>query len=156
MNPLVEIIKESVREVLGTYTGQEPVFKEKFLRENEIAFGEVSAVAGLAGEKSKGAFIVSFSREALFTIVGALFGERPTELTEEVVDAAGEMANMICGAFRRKFQEKGISLKASTPSLVTGKGHQIRLLCHSPHLVLKFELDGHPVVVEFCLDKVAS
>ncbi len=154
MNPLVEAIKESVREVLMTYTGAEPEFKKQFLRENEVSFGEVSAIAGVTGEKVKGVFIVSFAKETLFKIVGSLFGTQPTDLTDEVIDAAGEMANMICGVFRRKFAEQGIHLKASTPSMVTGKDHRIHALCKSPNLVLLFELEGHPLVVEFCLDKV--
>jgi len=153
MNPIVEALKESVREVIVTYTGAEPVFKKLFLRDNEVSFGEVSAVVGLAGEKVKGAFIVSFSKEVLFRIVSALFGSAPQELNNEVEDAAGEMANMICGAFRRRFEKQGVTLKAATPSLITGKDHHIQPLCKSPHLVLLFELEGHPLVVEFCLDK---
>ncbi len=154
MNPLVEAIKESVKEVIGTYTGIEPVFKKQFLRENEVAFGDVTAITGVTGEKVKGVFIVSFSKEVLFKIVAALFGAAPSELSAEVVDAAGEMANMICGSFRKRFAEQGVHLKASTPSLVTGKDHHIHPLCKSPNLVLLFEVDGHPLVVEFCLDKI--
>jgi len=154
MNPLVEALKESVKEVIGTYTGVEPVFKKQFLREDEVSFGEVSAVLGVTGQKVKGVFIVSFSKEVLFKIVSALFGSAPSEINSEVVDTAGEMANMICGAFRRRFEKQGITLAASTPSLITGKGHHIQPLCKSPNLVLLFALEGHPLVVEFCLDKI--
>ncbi len=153
MNPLVETIKQAVCEVIGTYTGENPVLKRQFVKQDKIALGEVTAVAGLTGEKATGAFVVSFSREALFKIVATLFGYTPQDITEEVEDAAGEMANMICGAFRRRFEQRGISLKASTPSIVTGKDYHVHTLCKSDALALEFELNGHPIVIEFCLDK---
>jgi len=129
------------------------VLRRQFVKQDKVALGEVTAVAGLTGNKVSGAFVVSFSREALFKIVCALFGSCPREITEEVEDAAGEMANMICGAFRRRFEKQGITLSASTPSIVTGKDYHIHTLCKSDLLALEFDLSGHPLIVEFCLDK---
>ncbi|WP_297056330.1 chemotaxis protein CheX [Thermosulfurimonas sp.] len=153
MNPLIEALKESVEEVIGVYTGTPPVLKNYSTRQNEFPLGEITAIAGLTGEKVSGAFVVSFSKEALFKILEALFGSAPTEVTDEVEDAAGEMANMICGAFRRRFEQQGISLSASTPSIVTGKDYRLHTLCKSDHLVLEFELNGHLLALQFCLDK---
>ncbi len=153
MNPVIETIKEAVSEVIGTYTGENPILKRRFVKQDKVALGEVTAVAGLTGNKVAGAFVVSFSREALFKIIAALFGYTPQEITEEVEDAAGEMANMICGAFRRRFEKQGITLTASTPSIVTGKDYHVHTLCKSEILALEFELGGHPIIIEFCLDK---
>ncbi|QJA05383.1 chemotaxis protein CheX [Thermosulfurimonas marina] len=153
MSKLVNFIKEAVEEVIGTYTGKIPRLTRNFLKDHRVAFGEISAISGLTAEKASGAFVVSFSREALFEILASLFGTAPSEITPEVEDAAGEMANMICGAFRRRFEKEGISLSASTPSIVTGKDHTIHPLCRSSVLAVEFQLEGHPIIVEFCLDK---
>ncbi len=152
---IAEAIKESVTEVISTYTGKTPELVETKVRTDNVGLGEVSSIVGLTGEKIKGAFIVSFQQELLFSIVEALFGSRPSEINQEVLDAAGEITNMICGGFRRRFEKFGPSLKASVPSMVTGKNHTITALCHSPRLVFKYKVDDHFLIVEFCLDKQA-
>ena len=153
MSKLVDFIREAVEEVIGTYTGKVPRLTRNFIKDNQVAFGEISAVSGLTAEKASGAFVVSFSREALFEILACLFGASPGEITPEVEDAAGEMANMLCGAFRRRFEKEGIALSASTPTIITGKDHTIHPLCKSKVLAVEFQLEGHPIIVEFCLDK---
>jgi len=153
MSKLVDFIREAVEEVIGTYTGKVPLFTRNFVKDDQVAFGEISAVSGLTAQKASGAFVVSFSREALFEILKALFGSAPEEITPEVEDAAGEMANMICGAFRRRFQKEGITLAASTPTIITGKNLSIHPLCQSKVLAVEFKLEGHPLIVEFCLDR---
>ncbi len=150
---IANAIKESVVEVIATYTGKTPELVDTIVRTEKVALGEISAIVGLTGEKLSGAFVVSFDRKLLFSIVAALFGEAPQEINQEVLDAAGEITNMICGGFRRRFEKFGPSLKASVPSMVTGKNHTITTLCKTPRLVFKYKVDDSFLVVEFCLDK---
>lgn len=150
---VVDALHEAVKEVLQTFTGQEPSPEKIFVREEPEALGEVSAVVGLTGKNFSGSFIVSFKKDCIFQIVASLFGQPPENINEEVRDAAGEMANMICGAFRRRFEQQGISLQASTPVVVAGKDHTLKILCHSKRLVIPYSLNGTQLFVEFCLDK---
>ncbi len=150
---VVEALHEAVKEVMATLTGQTPVPEKTFVRDEPEALGEVSAVVGLTGTNFTGSFIVSFKQECIFQVVASLFGQAPDKINEEVRDAAGEMANMICGAFRRRFEQQGISLQASTPVVVTGKDHTLKILCHSKRLVIPYSLNGSNLFVEFCLDK---
>jgi len=150
---VVEALHDSVNEVITTFTGASPTPEKSFVRGESVALGEVSAVVGLTGKGFTGSFIVSFYKDCIFDIVAALFGQRPSDITEEVKDAAGEMANMMCGAFRRRFEEKGISLQGSTPVVVTGEKHSLDILCKSQRLVLPFALNGSKFFIEFCLDK---
>ncbi len=150
---VVEALNESVKEVLMTFTGAAPEPEKSFVRGEPEALGEVSAVVGLTGKGFTGSFIVSFEKDCILGIVEALFGQRPEEINDEVRDAAGEMANMMCGAFRRRFEEKGISLQGSTPVIVTGEKHVLDILCKSNRLVIPFVLNGSKLFIEFCLDK---
>jgi chemotaxis protein CheX len=150
---VVDALHEAVKEVLQTFTGQAPSPENSFIRDEPEALGEVSAVVGLAGKSFTGSFAVSFQKECIFQIVASLFGHTPQEINEEVRDAAGEMANMMCGAFRRRFEQQGISLQASTPVVVTGKDHTLKFLCQSKRLVIPYSLNGARLFVEFCLDK---
>ncbi len=150
---VVEALNESVKEVLMTFTGAVPEAEKSFVRGEPEALGEVSAVVGLTGKGFTGSFIVSFQKDCILSIVEALFGQRPEDINDEVRDAAGEMANMMCGAFRRRFEEKGISLQGSTPVIVTGEKHVLDILCKSNRLVIPFALNGSKLFIEFCLDK---
>ena len=150
---VVKALQESVEEVLKAYTGLSPKAGKAFVRTDPVALGDVSAVNGLAGSGFTGMLTVTFTKEAIFKIVGLLFGSAPKEINEEVRDAAGELANQICGAFRRRFEENGFSLQAAVPVIVTGEKHSITPLCSSQRMAFPFELDGASLVVELCLDK---
>lgn len=153
MSTVLEALVSSVEEVIKTYTGLKPVAGKPFVRTEPQALGDVSAVNGLAGSGFTGMLTVTFTEECLLKILSVLFGSKPQGLNEEVCDAAGELANQICGAFRRRFEEQGISLQAAVPVIVTGKGHSITPLCTSQRMAVPFEVDGAKMVVELCLDK---
>ncbi|NPB09475.1 MAG: chemotaxis protein CheX [Thermodesulfobacteria bacterium] len=150
---VIDALNEAVKEVLMTFTGAAPTAEKSFVRGEPEALGEVSAVVGLTGKGFTGSFIVSFKRDCILGIVEALFGQKPGEINEEVKDAAGEMANMMCGAFRRRFEEQGISLQGSTPVVVTGEKHVLDILCKSQRLVIPYSVNGSKLFIEFCLDK---
>ncbi|MCS7198968.1 MAG: chemotaxis protein CheX [Caldimicrobium sp.] len=154
-NTIAEAIKEAVSEVIGTYTGQSPQLIATEARKEDFALAEVSSIIGLTGEKLQGAFVVSIERELLFMIMETLLGHRPSDLDQEALDMAGELSNMICGAFRRRFENFGTTLRASVPSMITGKDYKIHSLCKSPRVTFKFKIGDHPLFVELCLDKLS-
>ncbi|MFN3567399.1 MAG: chemotaxis protein CheX [Caldimicrobium sp.] len=154
-NTIAEAIKEAVTEVISTYTGQKPELTGTEARKEDFALAEISSIIGLTGEKLQGAFVVSLERGLLFQLMEALLGERPSDLTQEALDMAGELTNMICGAFRRRFEKFGATLKASVPSMITGKDYKIHSLCKSPRVTFKFTVLNQPLYIEFCLDKMS-
>ncbi len=149
-----DAIQASVTDVLGTYLGKQPNLKATEVRKENFALGEITSIIGLTGEKVQGAFVVSLDRELLFEIMKVLLGEAPSEVNDEALDMAGELANMICGSFRKRFEQMGTTLKASVPSMITGKDYQIHALCKTPRVAFKFEIDGKHIFIEFCLDKI--
>ncbi len=150
---IAEAIKEAVSEVVATYTGNTPELVGTEARKEDFALAEISSIIGLTGEKLQGAFVVSMERDLLFEFMKALLGESPADLTDEALDTAGELSNMICGAFRRRFETFGATLKASVPSMITGKDYKIHSLCKTPRVTFKFKVGEHFLYVEFCLDK---
>jgi len=154
-NTIAEAIKEAVSEVVSTYTGNSPELMATEARKDDFALAEISSIIGLTGEKLQGAFVVSLDKELLFEFMKLLLGESPTELNQEALDLAGELANMICGAFRRRFENFGATLKASVPSMITGKDYKIHSLCKTPRVTFKFKIGDQFLYVEFCLDKIA-
>lgn len=154
-NTIAEAIKDALEEVVKTYTGITPNLQETIVRKDEdlVALGDISAIIGLTGEKVSGVFVVSFKKDLLFYFMKMLFGEEPKEINQEVLDAAGEIANMICGGFRRRLENFGPSLRASVPSMVTGDNHRIHSLCKSPRISFVYKVNNSSLIIEFCLDK---
>ncbi len=153
-NTIADAIKEAVREVIATYTGSNPELIDTSARKEDIALAEISSIIGLTGEKIQGAFVVSLERNLLFKLMQALLGEVPSDLNQEALDMVGELANMICGAFRRRFEKFGTTLKASVPSMITGKDYKIHSLCKSPRVTFKFKVEEDFLFIEICLDKI--
>uniref|UniRef100_A0A832GNG2 Chemotaxis protein CheX n=1 Tax=Caldimicrobium thiodismutans TaxID=1653476 RepID=A0A832GNG2_9BACT len=154
-NIIANAIKEAVSEVITTYTGNNPELVGTEVRKEDFALAEISSIIGVTGEKLQGAFVVSIEKELLFKLMQILLGEAPQELNQEALDMAGELANMICGAFRRRFENFGTTLKASVPSMITGKDYKIHSLCKSPRVTFKFKVDNSHLYIEFCLDKLS-
>jgi chemotaxis protein CheX len=83
---------------------------------------EISGVVGLSG-RAKGVVVLSFCREAALAATEALLGERPKEIGPEVVDAIGELANIVTGNAKAKLEHLNLSM--SLPTIVVGKWHAI-------------------------------
>jgi len=81
-----------------------------------------------------------------------VLGENVEEINKDVIDAGGELTNQICGVFRREFEKTGITLQASVPSIVTGKGHKIEIPSKIPRMVFSYQIDGNKdLIIEFGL-----
>ncbi len=153
-NTIAVAVKEAVDEVMNTYLGVRPELLGTEARKEDSVLGEINSIIGLTGDRLQGAFVVSLNRDLLFKLMETLLGDAPQELNQEALDMAGEVANMICGAFRRRFENFGATLRASVPSMITGRELKLHSLCKSPRVAFRFKVGEHPLYIEFCLDKV--
>lgn len=83
---------------------------------------EVSGVIGLSG-KAEGTVVVSVEREVALCVAEQMLGERPESLNAEVVDAIGEVTNMIAG--RAKAGLAHLEMRLNLPKVIIGKNHTI-------------------------------
>lgn len=83
---------------------------------------EVSGVIGLSGNVF-GTVIVSLDRQVALAATGALCGETPDTIDSLVIDAVGELTNMIAG--RAKSMLAQLDMKLALPTVITGKNHMI-------------------------------
>jgi len=93
-----------------------------FLKKDDVAIGDVSAIIGITGA-AQGSMALIFTEQCIKHIASNLLGEPFTQLNHEVRDAVGELTNMICGDARRRLAEEGLVLQAGIPTIVSGKGH---------------------------------
>ncbi len=134
--------------VLKTMAQVEAKPGKPFLKKDDLAIGDVSAIIGITGA-AQGSMALIFTEQCIKGIASNLLGGPPfTELNHEVRDAVGELTNMICGDARRRLAEDGFVLQAGIPTIVGGKGHTIMHVANGPRLAVPFETPQGSFMVE--------
>ena len=88
----------------------------------DINLNHLSAVIRMAGDK-KGAFVLALSED-------------------DVMDAIGEIINMISGSAKGKLTELGFTFKLSTPAFILGKGTRLfKEVEYAPYICVPFSTE---------------
>jgi chemotaxis protein CheX len=114
---------------------------------------EISGVIGLSGN-AIGTVVLSFSKELALKAAGTLLMTEMTEITGDVVDAVGELTNMVAGSAKSKLEE--LQLSISLPNVVTGAGHEIRFPSEVTPICIPFDSEWGPLTVEVGLAPVVQ
>jgi len=136
--------------VLKTMAFVTPRAGKPFLKKDDTAAGDVSGIIGLTGA-ARGSLALSFSDKCIIKIVNNMLGENFTETNAEVRDAVGEITNMISGDARKRLEANGLVITAAIPTVVFGKSHRINHVMGGPSIIIPFETDEGPFVVDVCL-----
>jgi len=83
---------------------------------------DVSGVIGLSGDVV-GSVIVGFTKMSAVQIASAFAGTRLDVGSADFADAIGELANMIAGGAKAKFEGQAVSI--GCPSVIIAPSHQI-------------------------------
>jgi chemotaxis protein CheX len=120
IQPFVDVCKNVFKEFLGAeLTAGRPYFSDK-----DVAHDwDVSAVIGLTGE-ARGAVVISLKTDLAVRLTGILTGSEHKELDDEVIDAVGELVNIIAGNAKKGLEES-FRLVISLPTIVQGPNHTI-------------------------------
>ena len=70
-----------------------------------------------------GTVVFNLERTVAISAAEVLLGEKPEDLNEDVVDAVGELTNMIAGQAKAKLEEYKMNL--ALPTVISGKNHTI-------------------------------
>jgi len=88
---------------------------------------DISAVIGLSGE-AQGAVVISMRNELAIRLVDIITGSKHTsvgtEVDKEVIDAIGEISNIIAGN-AKKGLENDFHVNISLPTIVKGNNHLV-------------------------------
>ncbi|MDR2184683.1 MAG: chemotaxis protein CheX [Treponema sp.] len=121
IQPFVDVCVSVFKDFVGVDLGAErPHFAEK----EAVYDWDISAVIGLTGE-ARGAVVISMKKELAVKITGLLTGSEHKDLDDEVVDAIGEIVNIIAGNAKKGLEES-FRLVISLPTIVQGKEHAIK------------------------------
>ena len=85
-----------------------------YLKNDNVAQGDVSGVIGFTGE-TNGTVYVTFDELCILKIVSNMFGEERKAINDEIADAVGELTNMISGQARKELEEIGKKFHGAIP-----------------------------------------
>lgn len=116
-----------------------------FIRRDFAPQYEVTGMIGLTG-KTTGTVAVSLPREVAVLVTEKLLGETPVTLNSQVVDAVGELTNMIAGAAKAKLEHLQLSL--GLPTVITGRSTCIAFPSRATPISIPFKSPLGPMIVE--------
>jgi chemotaxis protein CheX len=112
----------------------------------------VSAIIGLAGD-TRGAVVLSFSRETAIKIVSKMAGQEYKMLSNEVLDGVGELVNIIAGNAKQDLLDFRIEI--SLPGVITGNSYKFRWPEGIPVVAIPFTTELGPFSVNVSLKDIA-
>jgi chemotaxis protein CheX len=115
------------------------------LKDNLTPKYDVSGVIGLSG-KAVGTVVLSFSKEVATQAASHLLMSEHTEIDDEVVDAVGELTNIVAGAAKSQLAE--YQLMASLPNVITGRDHEVRFPSEVKPICVPFTTKWGPLALE--------
>lgn len=148
---LVEYSRSATAEVFSTMLGLElEAEAERVDPECPTISDGVMALVGMAGSWA-GAGVICCSAAFACQICNALVGTTAEAVDEEVLDAVGEVANMIIGNLKTAVEEHVGPLGLSIPTVIYGRNFTSRSIGQNNWTVLPFRSGSETMEVRVCL-----
>lgn len=154
MSTGIEVAKpfiDATTNVLNTMAMMEAKPGKPFVKKDNTAYGDVSAVIGITGHKN-GSISVSFTKKCAVALVKSMLGDDVQDIIQDTKDAVGEVTNMISGQARAGLANMGMVFQGATPSVIMGDNHTITHVSKSPVMAIPFTTKYGEFTVEFCFE----
>lgn len=143
INPFIE----SICHVFGTML--DTPLQRKQLRASSEGFerqdGALTSVIGISGEAS-GVVALVFPRSTALMLAGRFLSSELTEINGEVTDALAELANMVAGSAKAKFNLDPPP-QLGLPTVIEGRDYQMRYPTKSAWIAVPFSSDAGDFVM---------
>ena len=149
INPFID----ATLNVLETMAGTSPQAERPTVKADMRTWGDVTGIIGMAGADVTGSMILSFDKASILAIVSRMLGEEYFEINSQVIDAVGELANMVSGGAKATLESKNFKFDMATPLMITGRGLEITQFTKVPVIVVPFRTGEGQFVVEANLSR---
>ncbi|HHK60789.1 MAG TPA: chemotaxis protein CheX [Desulfobacterales bacterium] len=145
INPFLHAAKNVIETMCQmTVTPQKPSLKT-----DRLTFGEVTGIIAMHSSKITGYMFLSFEKKCILQIVANMLMEDPKrEIDNEILDAVGELTNMICGGAKAQLSKLDTTFDMAQPTMVVGQGKELDHYTDAPTIVIPFATDAGTFVVE--------
>lgn len=149
INPFVESIGTVFEMMLGTKLQRQQIRASSagFNRAGET----LTSIIGISGEAS-GVVALVFPKVTAMELASRFLGTPAAELNGEATDALAELANMVGGSAKAKF-EMDPPLELSLPTVVEGADYKMRYPTKSVWIEVPFGCDAGAFTMEISFSK---
>ena len=144
-NPLLE---SAVREIFNVMLGL-PL--QRGAVEPPLV-ADLTVMVGLSGP-TRGIFGLHCTASTACRLATLLLGAETDEFDERVLDAVGEVANMVAGVFKGKVPGLGESCVLSVPTVISGQDYHLHSASSGEHVELSLSFEGSPLWITLDLTK---
>ncbi len=141
INPFVAALKNTFKTMLSCEARRGNLA----VKQNSRAAHDVSGVIGLSG-KAVGTVVVSFSTQVALKAASTMLLTEATQINDEVLDAVGELTNMVAGGAKAELEE--YKLMVSLPNVITGPAHEVHFPSEVTPISIAFDTDWGPISLE--------
>lgn len=120
INPFVE----AVDSVFTTMLGVKPKRNGLKVSDGRTRDSVVTSLVGFSGQVS-GVVVLRFPPKTALGLAGRMLSTEFAEINDEVTDAVAELANMVAGSAKAKFQHDP-PLELGLPTVVDGTSYKLR------------------------------
>ena len=122
---------ESAVNTIKTMAQTECTPGEAYVKGDIEAWGEVTGVIGMNSANATGSFAISFDKGSVLEIISKMFMEEITEINSDVLDAVGELTNIISGGTKSFFSAKGFAFEMAIPFVMHGSKIEMKSMIKS-------------------------
>ncbi len=150
INPFLRAAHRAFETMLGCALEK----KDLTLKSDHQPTYEFSGIIGLTG-KAIGTCVLSLSHDVAYKATSTLLMMPEEELTkDDVVDAVGELANMVAGAAKAELEE--FQMSVSLPNVVLGTDFEVAYPSNVTPICVHFVCPWGPLCVEVGFAPVAA
>jgi chemotaxis protein CheX len=139
VNPVLldRVIRGTVEGLMMTGSTPVPVGASRF----QVGGGDLTVLIGLIGDYTGTMTINCTTKMALF-MAAALLGEEQEDLNADVLDAVGEIGNMISGSFKDLMLDTKMAFSSiSCPAVIIGPSYDLYYYRGFTTLSVEFEVE---------------
>jgi chemotaxis protein CheX len=145
INPFVAATKTVFTTMVATDIN---IGKPYIIRAHQEQSADVSAVIGMSGD-AVGCVVLSLPMQTACNVASKFAGTPLNQSHPDFSDALGELANMVAGQAKAKFEALNVSI--SLPSVIVGQEHVVSQSRAKPRLALPCHSDLGDFTVEVVL-----
>lgn len=144
---MIEAFSNGVISTLTTMTKLKPIAEAPITNSRSGPKGAVAGMIGMVSGKIVGNLTISFEKEAALKIINSMTEESYTEINDEVLDAIGELTNIIYGSAKTVLNQFGYAFEMAIPTVIEGYNGLINIH-NGKALILPFRTDNHRFFLE--------
>lgn len=147
---IIRYAEKVVDEVFSTMVFIKPV-KKMLLHikagDNIPGKKDISGIIGLGGSIST-SIMLHFEKGGALKATSSMLSENYTEIDSDVIDAVGEITNMVAGGIKTELAKTGIELDQGLPIVVSGDNFNINCINQNDSIVMPFMLGSYNFFLE--------